>query len=61
MLEIFLMAFALMLILEGILPFISPRTWREAFKKMTEIQDGQLRFIGLTSMLIGLALFLVVS
>ncbi|MCB1986295.1 MAG: DUF2065 domain-containing protein [Burkholderiales bacterium] len=61
MLETFLMAFALMLILEGILPFISPRTWREAFKKMTEIQDGQLRFIGLTSMLIGLALFLVVS
>ena len=61
MLETFLMAFALMLILEGILPFISPRTWRETFKKMTEIHDSQLRFIGLTSMLIGLALFLIVS
>ncbi|MCP5245331.1 MAG: DUF2065 domain-containing protein [Burkholderiales bacterium] len=61
MLETFLMAFALMLILEGILPFISPRIWRETFKKMTEIHDSQLRFIGLTSMLIGLALFLVVS
>ena len=61
MLETFLMAFALMLILEGILPFISPRTWRETFKKMTEIQDGQLRFIGLTSMLIGLAIFIAVT
>jgi len=55
------MAFALMLILEGILPFISPKTWRETFRKMTEIQDSQLRFIGLTSMLIGLALFIIVS
>lgn len=61
MLETFLMAFALMLILEGVLPFISPNTWRETFKKMTEIKDEQLRFIGLTSMLIGLALFLIVS
>jgi len=61
MLETILMAFALMLILEGILPFISPRLWRETFKKLTEIQDGQIRFIGLTSMIIGLALFLIVS
>ena len=59
MLETFLMAFALMLIIEGILPFISPRMWREAFIKMTELDDGQLRFIGLTSMIIGLALFML--
>ncbi|MCB1948599.1 DUF2065 domain-containing protein [Nitrosomonas sp.] len=61
MLETFLMAFALMLILEGLLPFISPRIWRETFKKLTEIHDGQIRFIGLTSMLIGLVLFIIVS
>ncbi|SEQ83303.1 hypothetical protein SAMN05421690_100237 [Nitrosomonas sp. Nm51] len=61
MFETFLMAFALMLILEGLLPFISPRVWRETFKKLTEIHDGQIRFVGLTSMLIGLALFLIVS
>ncbi|SEN08422.1 hypothetical protein SAMN05216326_10551 [Nitrosomonas marina] len=61
MFETFLMAFALMLILEGLLPFISPRIWRETFKKLTEIHDGQIRFIGLTSMLIGLALFLILS
>jgi uncharacterized protein YjeT (DUF2065 family) len=59
--ETFLNAVALMLVLEGMLPFLSPQTWREAFKKMTEIEDSQIRFIGLTSMLMGLALLLVVS
>ncbi len=59
--ETFLIAVALMLIMEGMLPFLSPQTWREAFRKLTEINDNQIRFIGLTSMLIGLALLLVVS
>jgi len=59
--ETFLIAIALMLIMEGMLPFLSPQTWREAFRKLTEINDNQIRFIGLTSMLIGLALLLVVS
>lgn len=61
MLETFLIAIALMLILEGMLPFLSPQTWREAFRKMIEINDQQIRFIGLTSMLIGLMLLLIVS
>jgi len=51
-----LTALALMLILEGILPFVAPRTWREAFRKVTELADGQIRFIGLSSMLVGLVL-----
>lgn len=59
--ETFLIAIALMLILEGMLPFLSPRTWREAFRKLTEINDNQIRFIGLTSMLVGLMLLLIVS
>jgi uncharacterized protein YjeT (DUF2065 family) len=59
--ETFLIAIALMLILEGMLPFLSPQTWREAFRKLTEINDNQIRFIGLTSMIIGLALLLIVS
>lgn len=59
--ETFLLAIALMLIMEGIFPFLSPKTWRETFKKLTEIEDGQIRFVGLSSMLIGLALFLIVS
>ncbi|HLP82666.1 MAG TPA: DUF2065 domain-containing protein [Nitrosomonas sp.] len=61
MLESFLMAIALMLILEGMLPFLSPHTWREAFRKLIEINDNQIRFIGLTSMLIGLMILLLVN
>ena len=50
----FLAAFGLMLVFEGILPFLAPRLWREAFRKMMEMTDGQLRFMGLISMAIGL-------
>ena len=49
-------ALALMLILEGLLPFLSPGSWREAFRRATEMTDGQIRFFGLTSMVIGLLL-----
>ncbi|MEE8207966.1 MAG: DUF2065 domain-containing protein [Nitrosomonadaceae bacterium] len=56
-----LIAFALMLVLEGILPFLLPSVWRETFKKLTEIGDNQVRFIGLTSMLIGLLLLYFVK
>jgi uncharacterized protein YjeT (DUF2065 family) len=51
-----LMAFALMLIIEGILPFLAPGVWREMFRKITEFSDGQIRFFGLSSMLVGLLL-----
>jgi uncharacterized protein len=47
-------ALALMLVIEGILPFTAPKLWREAFRKLTEMSDGQIRFAGLTSMVIGL-------
>ena len=46
-------AFALLLIVEGLLPFLSPRTWRDTFRKMIELSDGQLRFIGLVSIVLG--------
>ena len=53
-------AFALMLILEGVLPFLVPRLWRDTFRRvLTEMTDGQIRFIGLTSMLVGLLLLLL--
>lgn len=51
-----LMALALMLVIEGIVPFIAPRTWRETFRRVTEMADGQIRFIGLSSMLVGVVL-----
>lgn len=51
-----LMAVALMLVIEGLLPFLLPAAWRETFRRLIELSDGQLRFIGLTSMLLGLIL-----
>jgi len=56
MTELLVSAFALMLIFEGILPFTAPRVWRETFRRITEMTDGQLRFAGLASMLAGLIL-----
>ena len=55
------MAFALMLVVEGILPFIAPARWRETFLQLARLADGQIRFIGLASMLSGLILLLLVS
>jgi len=48
-------ALALVLILEGVLPFCAPSVWRDTFRKVTELSDGQLRFVGLVSITIGLA------
>lgn len=54
--SILLIALGLMLVLEGVLPFVAPRLWRETFRRAIELADGQLRFVGLTSMIIGIAL-----
>ena len=48
-----LTALALVLVLEGILPFLSPRALREALARLAEIDDRTLRIIGLASMLAG--------
>ena len=53
-----LMAVALMLIIEGLLPLLLPSVWRDAFRRLIEMSDGQIRFVGLSSMLAGLLLFL---
>lgn len=54
-----LLAFALMLVLEGLMPFIWPKKWREIFSELLKLGDGQIRFIGLSSMMIGLILIVV--
>ena len=56
MLALVVTAFALMLVLEGILPFLLPGVWREMFRRIIELSDGQIRFFGLSSMLLGLLL-----
>lgn len=48
-----------MLVLEGLMPLLMPQTWRETFKRMIAFNDGQLRFVGLISVLGGIALVLL--
>jgi uncharacterized protein YjeT (DUF2065 family) len=52
--DLLLGALALMLVVEGLLPFFSPAMWRRVFERAIRMTDGQIRFIGLTSMVIGL-------
>jgi len=54
--NLLLCAFALLLVIEGLLPFMSPRKWRAVFERITEMNDGQIRFIGISSMLAGIAM-----
>ena len=58
--DIFWSALALVLVFEGLFPFISPGGWRSTFQKLLSLQDGQLRFFGLCSILIGLVLLWIV-
>ncbi|MEI7432162.1 MAG: DUF2065 domain-containing protein [Betaproteobacteria bacterium] len=59
MIQNLLIAFALMLVLEGLVPFLAPGAWRETFRRLIQMSDGQVRFIGLTSMLVGIILLMV--
>ncbi|MBP6776941.1 MAG: DUF2065 domain-containing protein [Piscinibacter sp.] len=59
MADILLAAFALMLVVEGVLPFLSPSSWRSVFERATRMTDGQIRFLGLTSMIAGVAMLLL--
>ncbi len=56
-----LAAFALVFIIEGFLPLVAPRVWRQTFQRMLALTDGQLRFVGLASVLVGVVLFALVS
>ncbi|HEY0841647.1 MAG TPA: DUF2065 domain-containing protein [Methylotenera sp.] len=54
-----LTALGLMLVFEGLLPLLMPQAWRETFMKMVALKDGQLRFVGLISIIGGLLLILL--
>ena len=55
------LALALVLVFEGLFPFISPRGWRQTFQRLMALQDGQLRFFGLCSIVLGLLLLWLLS
>ena len=50
-------ALALLLILEGMLPFVAPATWRTVMRRIGSLADGQIRFFGLSSIVLGAILF----
>ncbi|GAA4404277.1 DUF2065 domain-containing protein [Quisquiliibacterium transsilvanicum] len=54
-----LLAIGLVLLIEGLLPFLAPRQWRSAMLRIAELRDGQLRFLGLASIAIGLLLIVL--
>ncbi len=57
----FLVAVALLLIIEGILPFLSPEGLRDAMRRIARLNDSTLRFAGLSSMVLGCLLLYVIN
>lgn len=56
--ETFWLAIALVLVLEGIMPFLFPKQWKETFLKIASLTEGQIRFVGLVAILVGITIFL---
>ena len=55
------LALALVLVIEGLFPFVSPGGWRRMFQQIMQLQDGQVRFFGLASILAGLLMLWMLS
>lgn len=56
-----LRALALMLVIEGLLPFISPVAWRRMFEQATRMNDGQVRFLAMSSMVVGVVMLMALA
>ncbi len=59
--NVFWLALALVLVIEGLFPFLSPAGWKRMFLQMVQLRDGQIRFFGLCSILVGLILIWLLS
>ena len=59
--DTFWAALALVLVLEGLFPFISPGGWKRTFQRLLSMEEGQLRFFGLCSIALGLLLLWLAS
>ena len=57
--DLLLPACALVLVIEGVLPFVSPGGWRRLFEQATRLSDGQIRFLGLSSMIAGMVMLVL--
>lgn len=56
-----LVALSLVLVIEGVMPFLSPKGWREGVQLLAQFEDRSLRMVGLVSMLLGTVLLYVVN
>jgi uncharacterized protein YjeT (DUF2065 family) len=52
-------AVALVLIIEGLLPFLNPGAWRRVFERALQLSDGEIRMLGLSSLAIGVTILLI--
>ncbi len=57
----FLVALALLLILEGIMPFLSPQGLRRTLTMISQLSDNMLRFAGLSAMVLGCLLLYAIN
>ena len=53
-------ALGLLLVLEGIAPFLHPKAVKRAFARLLTLHDRELRFAGLGSMLVGIVILFLV-
>ncbi|MDD5002349.1 MAG: DUF2065 domain-containing protein [Betaproteobacteria bacterium] len=54
--NVLLLAIGMVLVIEGLMPLFFPRQWRDMFRQIMVLTDGQLRFVGLIAVAIGLLL-----
>ena len=52
-------AFCLLLVIEGVIPFLYPQRWRSMVAQLAQVSDSSLRIIGFASMIAGTALLLI--
>ncbi len=57
----FWLALAIVLVLEGLLPFLSPSGWRKMFAQLLQMNDGQIRFFGLCCMGLGMLVITLIT
>ena len=57
--DLFVSAIALVFVVEGLLPFLSPGAWRRVFERALQMSDAQIRLLGLSSLVVGVVLLLV--
>ncbi len=57
--DLFVSAVALVLVFEGLLPFINPGAWRRVFERALQMSDSQIRLLGLASLAVGVVILLL--